>query len=306
MKPSEHKSEIWTQLVAGRPLDGLGLALKGGRFDVSGLVAKAPSVGARLDVPYAEVNVLDSLTVMRGVTWRGLDFSGSDLRQLRLIDCRIEDCVFDSSNCQGWRMWKTLIHSCTFRGTDFRHAALGGLLENHRNTFRDVAFVKTDLRETAIPAAEFIGCRFENSRLRRLDFGTSSFVDCSFRGELNEVVFNRVGWMGESLPPNEMLRVDMSQTQLRMVEFRGLSLESVALPVDEDHIVLDDFPEILDQIIEMLRARNDLTSRGLAEYFGVFRKWAGRRGVINKRDIALLSGQQALADVMTVIERSRG
>jgi uncharacterized protein YjbI with pentapeptide repeats len=300
---TEQEPEIWARLIDGRSLDGLGLKVRNGRFDLAGLVVKAPSRGKRISLAMADVTELESLTVVRGATWRAIDFSGSDLRQMRFFDCRFEDCVFDRCRCQDWRLWKTIVENSSFLGADLRKSALGGVINNHRNSFRHVDFTEADLRQTAYFAAEFVGCTFRNSHLKKIDFQTSSFAECSFEGELNEVLFYSRGFKGEAYPPNEMAGIDLTRAQLRFVEFRNLDLDRVSFPRDADHIILRNYPETLDRILEVFRKRNDMAAKILAASLGVLRKWAGagqHRGILNKKDIVEIAGEEALADLMKV------
>jgi uncharacterized protein YjbI with pentapeptide repeats len=264
--------------------------------------------GARVSTAFADVVEIRGTKEFRGVKWKSLDFSRSDLRHLRFFDCVLDDCVFDDCQCRAWRLWGTTIENSSFRSANLRDSALGPVFNSVRNSFKRVDFTDADLRGTAYQAAEFVGCSFKNSRLKKVDFQSSSFTDCVFEGVLEEVCFYRRGFRGEAFPPNEMLRVDLSHAQLRSVEFRGLDLDQVSFPLDADHIIIDDYRQTLDHVLEALRNENEKSRRGLTAYLGVFRKWAGerqRRGVLNKRDIIEIAGEDGLAELLTLIARSR-
>ena len=62
---------------------------------------------------------------------------------------------------------------------------------------------------------------------------------------------------------------------LGMPEFRELDLRDVSFPSDPEHILLNEYPQTLDRILEGLRTRKDIPSGMLAAYLGVCRKWAG-------------------------------
>ena len=64
-------------------------------------------------------------------------------------------------------------------------------------------------------SAEFHECTFSETRLSKVDFQGGTFADCSFDGELDEVLFHRHAFRGEAPPPNEMRNVDFSHAQLR-------------------------------------------------------------------------------------------
>jgi hypothetical protein len=85
-----------------------------------------------------------------------------------------------------------------------------------------------------------------------------------------------------------MIDIDFSRATLRDVEFRGLTLDRVRLPDDADHIILRDFPGVLDRLISALTQQQDQTAKILLAYLGAYRKWTvpGARGVLNKQDLA--------------------
>ena len=172
-------------------------------------------------------------------------------------------------------------------------ASLDGPLAKRRNRFVNVDFARADLRNTVYVAAAFERCSFSRTKLTKIGFGTSTFTDCNFEGELREVRFWRSdlsvrGFPTDSFPPNEMIDVDFSRATLRDVEFRGLTLDHVRLPNNTDHIIIEDFPSVLDRLIGTLMQQHDETAKILLAYLGAYRKWTvpGARGVLNKQDLA--------------------
>ena len=192
-----------------------------------------------------DVTVLDGITSIEGVTWQSIDFTDSQLPGLRFSDCQIRNCIFDRCRLDDMRVWSTDFASVSFRFTDLRGTVLGGTTDNdnRRNTFHDCDFTAADMRGSIYGAAEFLRCKFNRAKLDKVDFQSSAFVDCSFEGELRDVVFCRKGFDCERFPPNEMKRVDLRRAKLRGTTFMGLDLDEVLFPEDEDHIVVDDFPQ---------------------------------------------------------------
>lgn len=301
---ADQNAEVLVRLAAGRPVEGLGLGEKNGRINLNGLAVAEPVVSKPQRLAIAEVALIQEQVVIRGATWKSLDFSGSRLNGLRFFDCSIIDCIFDECQCRDWRFWGTTFESCSFKGVDFREAALGGVIERKRNTFRKVDFTGADLRQTAFVAAEFVSCLFRDSKLTKVNFGGSSFSDCIFEGQLREVCFNRTAFGNESLPPNEMSRVDFSGALLRLVEFRGLDMDSVRFPNNKDHIIVDDYRATLDRLLRTLHSRTDVGSKKLAAVLAISRKWAGskqRRGVLNRNDLIALAGQELTAELLRLV-----
>lgn len=60
-----------------------------------------------------------------------------------------------------------------------------------------------------------------------------------------------------------MKNVDFSRARLLNVEFRGLTLDQVKLPVDDEHIVINDCAAVLDRFIAPLQLQADETARVL-------------------------------------------
>lgn len=308
MEP-KRAAEIWASLIAGAPLDRMGLPLIGGRLDLRGIAAPQPTAVSQYIMPSAIVKKLDGVVKIEGVRWRGLDFSGADLRELRIRDTSIEDCVFDKANCSDWRLWGTSISDSTLRAADLRRASLGAVdSRGKRNSYARVDFGKADLRGSSWTSAEMTKCSFDFAKLQKVDFEGTNFVECSFAGELEEVVFSRHGFQHEKLPPNEMRDVDFSKARFTYVEFRGLDMDHVRWPESDDQFVIDDYPATLDRLLAIWQARQDMASRQLAAAFGVVRKWVSPRqrvGVVSEADLLEAGGEEAVAEFLELTEAQR-
>lgn len=310
------KNEAWRRLVNYEPLKGLPLAKKGKRIDLTGSQLSKPPILERWQTPLANVERFEPNATFYNTTLENLDFAGSNLPAIHFSECEIRNCCFDQCNLQGLRLRASAIRESSFRGADLRGTPLGvaavtGLWAKKRNSFFNVDFSGADLRETIYVAAAFKNYDFSHAKLEKIGFGTSTFENCSFRGELREVQFWRSdlstrGYPEDAFPPNEMLNVDFSNAKLRDVEFRNLTLAEVKLPNDEDHVVLNDYPDVLDILLQMLSRQNDQTARVLIAYLGVARRWAvpRARGVLNRRDIAEIE-PEALQRLLQLLHRSK-
>lgn len=265
--------EIWDRLIQGESLDGLALATKDGRIDLSGLKLPDPSVVRRFQLKGSPMAEIESGPIIQGAKWRNLDFSGSKLNGLRFFDCALNNCRYEKCQLQDLRVWSTTFTECSFKGANLRKSTLGGVQNGKRNIYLTVDFSDADLRETVYKAAAFERCIFRGAKLVKIDFQTSTFTDCVFEGELRDVLFYRRGFEGEAYPANEMINVDFSRTKLHDVGFRGLTLDRVKLPQDADHIVIKNVLATLDKLIAALKQEGDATAQQLIAFLNIDRKW---------------------------------
>jgi uncharacterized protein YjbI with pentapeptide repeats len=288
----EKNDRVWQRLLSGEELEGLGLPLKDGRLDLSGLVSPEPVVSDVVPTSMGNL-VFGKSWEVNGGQWKSLDFSGSRLGAGRFTNCTIINCVFDRCFCQDWRLWATTVQDTSFCAADLRESLLGGIDGGKRNTFRNVDFSRADLRGTMYFPAEFFECVFKNSRLKNINFDSSCFTDCTFEGELREVIFNRVSPSDDGpFPPNDMRGVDFSKARLRWVEFRGIELDDVRLPADPDHIIIErDFRGMIDWILEATSREED----DVAKVINVLARHHRSRGAPNQKR-GLLVHMKDLAD----------
>lgn len=226
---------------------------------------------------------------------------------MRLFDCEIHNCRFDDCRFEDLRVWSSKFSDTSFVGAGLRRAALGGAQEDRRTVFSNVNFTNADLRQSMYQAAAFEGCVFKNAKLFKIDFQSSTFSDCTFEGQLREVMFYRRGFRGELFPANEMKNVDFSRAKLRFVEFRGLDLDQVKLPIDPNHIIVAPYLETLDRMIAALRAEDDPTTRVIVAYLGHERKWVGPnqiQGVLNIEDLREVDGEIGVQRVLSLLRES--
>jgi uncharacterized protein YjbI with pentapeptide repeats len=303
-------TEIWNQLVLGRPFSDAGVARIDGRLDLRNLNLPEPHKVGTTRTPLADVTVLGGLTSIDGASWQSIDLSSSHLPGLRFLNCQIRDCVFDRCRLSDLRIWRTDFSNVSFRSADLRGAVLGGTREDdsRRNSFRDVDFTAADMRGTIYGAAEFLRCKFNHAKLNKVDFQSSTFTDCSFEGELREVLFYRRGFRCERFPPNEMKRVDLRRAKLRWSQFRRLDLDDVLFPEDDDHIVVENYPETLDRLLAYFNGRSDLGSQRLAARFEHEKEWLGPRqkvGVLNRQDLTESGGEEGIRTVLKIVGAAR-
>jgi uncharacterized protein YjbI with pentapeptide repeats len=307
MMPSElSKLEIWESLMRGKSLVGLRAEMWNGRVDLRQFDLPDPRIISRFRFSSTRIERLETVAIQGG-KWRNLDFTGGKLNELRLMDCEIENCIFDGCELKGARIWASTFRDSSFRGADLSGSVLGGVKEGVRNVFAGVDFSDSNLTGTIYQAAAFERCLFRGAKLVKIDFQTTTFTDCRFEGELDDVLFYYRGFGGDKYPPNEMVNVDFSKARLRHVGFRGLTLDRVRLPHDDDHIVLRDFARTLDEMRLTLGLTGDALSKKLVAFVGVRRKWATPnqvQGYISLPDLAAVVGEEGIKRFIAAIPKS--
>ena len=101
-----------------------------------------------------------------------------------------------------------------------------------------------------------------------------------------------------------MERVDFSRTKLHDCEFRDVDLTDVRLPKDDDHVLIENYPDALKRLLSFYGDKADLGSRQMAIWFGHDRKWLGpnrKIGIIHKDTIRELVGEEGLQTFMKLI-----
>jgi uncharacterized protein YjbI with pentapeptide repeats len=189
-----------------------------------------------------------------------IDFSRAKLNGWRLRDCEIFDCKLDNAHCSEWMLWHSMIRDCTFAGADLRRSLLGTYPEGGRVKWQRVGFNDADMRRASAYGAIFEDCDFSNARLDEVNFHQRDFVRCRFAGVMEEVLFD-----GRRLPDHavasEMKAVDFQGAHFISVDFRGYSLQGVALPRDPDVFSIRRFPCVARRVINALSTDKSETAR---------------------------------------------
>ena len=72
-----------------------------------------------------------------------------------------------------------------------------------------------------------------------------------------------------------MQDVDFTNARFRGVEFRRLNLESVRFPKSDDHLVIRNYPCVVERALDRLRGDDSLPARLLRATLEVRAKWIG-------------------------------
>lgn len=249
---TELARQVFGRLVTGQSLDDLLLDDHGGRRDLRGFTMPARAARAAM----AEDGSIPAEQVKRpevsGTAFRDLDLSEATFDGLRFFDTRLDNCVFDGANFRDLKLWRTKVQDCSFRGARLVDAVLGALEDGETNAYTRVDFSNADLGRTACEYADFTDVDFSDAKLADIDFGSSTFTRCKFSGRLDRLIFWELPPNSERQTRNAMEDVDFSQAELHWVEFRGLRLDRVRLPANDQHIVVGNYRCVLERAVSRL------------------------------------------------------
>jgi hypothetical protein len=105
-----------------------------------------------------------------------------------------------------------------------------------------------------------------------------------------------------------MRNVDFSRARLRWCSFRGLDLDTVIFPQDDEHIVLRNFPQVLDILLERLGDRPGAGWKGLSTVLADQKRWLGPHqmvGMFNTTDLGEMVGEDNLREALQTIAAAR-
>lgn len=258
-----------------------------GRYDCRGVVVSTPVVISNIK-EYSGIGLAAGITRIENCSIKDVDFSGANLNGLILSNNYFENCLFEKTKCENWKMWNNTFNGCMFKQASLKKSTLGAVRGEQRNHYRQIIFERCNLIKTSNFSASYIGCLFDNCSLNDVDFQGSTFDDCKFKGIIEDVLFYNHAFKGEIFPLNEMKNVDFSEALLRHVEFRKLNMDSVLWPSDKNHIVIHDYKNQLSRIIAKLEPKSDLPSRRLTAILKMKLRWAGDgqlKGIISRDDL---------------------
>ncbi|NOU34478.1 MAG: pentapeptide repeat-containing protein [Polyangiaceae bacterium] len=269
-------NDVVRRLAAGAPLDDVALPRFEGRVDLR---------GARFD---------DLVVGLNGPgAWTGIDFSGATFTELMIRNLSMDNCLFDKARLDSMRMWGTQVKNTSFVEASLREAALGTAGDLGINTFENVDFSRAKMGHSVWFVAKVDGCKFDG--LKGVQFEGTQFSNCTFAGTLSDISFQKTTNLVDAarFGSNEMRNVDFSNAKFSWVEFRDLDLDEVTWPVDDDHLVVDEYRQSLERSIAWLHARGDEGAERLAGWLERQLSFAGagqQRGVLRWSALAKLAG----------------
>lgn len=303
------------RLNAGGSFDDF--ELHDGRVDLRNETISDPQIINLREVGRHRVGKLSPVPRVRKVDLRNLDLSGSLMRHLRISQSGFVNCRFDRTDCRGWSVWSTTWDRCTFVSADLSESSLGGIVpDGTQNHYNSVEFIRTDMRHVICDGAVFSKCLFDNVKWDGAAIGmSSSFVDCTFRGEIRDVAFGEEVLIADDqrqlygqLPVGRMRNVDFREAVLRDVTIRMGDLQDVKWPSQNGQLVITNFRLAIDRVLARSpngRADLDVTRR----YFELLQESLGpadQVGVFYEPDLIETLGPEEAKRVTGILVEDQG
>jgi len=197
------------------------------------------------------------------------DFSGMDLRGLRIARGDLTGCNFSGAQMRGSAIALSNLDTTVFTGADLRGAQFsmsrgtgilmdGAKMTNGRMTlctFVSSVFSDTQMRYLHTTSNTFLGCNFDRAQLHGVRCDEDVFEDTSLNGaraekteepaEMHKCTFRNVSMTSARLnlliSESTLQRVDFSQSSLAGMHFHGCTFEG---PIEFE--LSGDFPHFVD------------------------------------------------------------
>ncbi|SHM02948.1 pentapeptide repeat-containing protein [Myroides odoratimimus] len=146
-------------------------------------------------------SIINSIEFVEGkLDLRGLDLKTKTIRKLKVCDadfsfsmfndCWVEKslferCYFEKVDFSSFSDHGNIFKECVFKNCKFNGAVVG----YDGTKFLECEFIQCNFPKAIFIRPEFVGVFFKNSRIKGLDFNASSFEECDFEGQLNDIWF---------------------------------------------------------------------------------------------------------------------
>ncbi len=195
-------------------------------------------------------------TSYKKVKFDSYDFSHADFNHTIWDYVKFNNCLFDKT-----RIFNAIFSGCTFSNSTFidcelTHTLLGGSKPLDYGLFINTIFRGGSINSCHFDYPLFKKCIFE-CNISDVNFGGTQFVDCTFTGRLNEVIFHGYSKPGTSnslfrnmdIPRNDMLNVDFSQAYFDGYSFLGgIEFTNIALPKSNRLLLIKKGPKVMNLV----------------------------------------------------------
>lgn len=209
----------------------------------------------------AEPRCREPLHVDR-LTWRGLDLSAAWLPRVRGVSMTIRECRFDHGECRQWRLEQSEVVGVSFVGADLSRSTFGGPEAGAETRIEASDFDNARLHDVRFLGGQLTGTTFVDADLDGATTLRTDIRNCVFAGPMGRVVFDGRRASGD---PSRMVATVLADADLSQVEVRGYRLEGVQPP--DGYLIIDDYPRVVEQIVEVLRDATDPDELAVRSYF---------------------------------------
>lgn len=187
---------------------------------------------------------------LKNVMFVNAQFQYSNLASIKLYSSHFKECIFKDINANRLTDHGNKFVNCTFEDVDFTKSILG----YDGSKYEKCVFKNCDLSTADFIKAQFDYCIFDESKLNGVDFNVSSFIECEFRGELDDVWFR-----GDyALPSSKRHFGEFRKNTMEGVDFRGCKLSWLTftgnVPLNNVLLPKDDFVFYLDNLQERFKS----------------------------------------------------
>lgn len=279
----------------------------GGRQDLRGLAITSEAMGDVGRLTLGDETIPSTHGPGRLRRWTGLDFTAAVLSNFNWYQHEAVSCIFDDANLEHIRCWGVLVEGCSFQRASLYYGQLGASAEwwPNRSIWKNSDFSRADLRRMSA-TVRFEQINFGRAKFGPTNFGWSDVVDCEFDGIVDGLDFGALP-VSDAPPRWDLSGVDMTHARPRRVEFRGVNLGNdavkIALPEDEEHWRIRDWPGFLHRVADAIVALPDGIDKTTAQIWleHVAKRTGPQQseGFIARWDLDRLGGQRLVEIIST-------
>ena len=227
------------------------------------LIKQINKSGRSIDEKYSPFELLNE----DYIDFRGLEFDNIKIKKIKfekadlsysgftsawIENCIFKDVIFESTDFTDMSDHGNQFINCIFLKCKFNYAALG----YNGTRFTNCTFNNSNFTKAIFIRGEFTKCEFRHCKLKGIDFDVSSFEDCNFIGELNDVWFRGNYALASDVKhfglakKNKMENVSFKDATLTYVMYtNNCDLSTIRIPNTGNYQLFDNWKSRLEKTI---------------------------------------------------------